>query len=677
MKKLIIFTTLTLLIMSSFMTVPVFSSTSTPTLIPRKVLFGNPDKIDVKLSPDGKYLSYLAPKDGVLNIYLTDVNNLTQTVAITNEKERRIYRHFWARNNKDILYMQDEKGDENYRLYKYNIETKKNDLLTPKAEVRTQLIGVSSQYPNDILIGLNDRDKRYFDVYKLNLTTLKKELIFKNDGFTDIIADNNLQIRFVVSPTPDGGVEYHQVKDGQLEHFMTVAMEDAISTYIAGFDQTNNNIYLLDSQSHNTAILKLYNLLTGEENIIAKNDLVDITILTTHPTSYNVQAVAINYDKTTYQILDQAIDKDIKYLLNHNKGNLHIISRTLDDSIWLIAYESDDAPIKYYKYNRHITKAELLFTNRAELEHYNLLKMHPVIIKSRDGLKLVSYVTFAAGTILDDSNKPSHKSPLIIYVHGGPNARDVWSLNMTHQWLASRGYTVLSINYRGSTGFGKEFINAANLEWGNKMHHDLIDGVNWAITNNITDKDKIAIMGGSYGGYAALVGLTMTPDIFACGVDLVGPSNLFTLIQSIPPYWEPALNRIKKTIGPWDTEEDKEFLRQRSPLTFAAQITKPLLIAQGANDPRVKQAESDQIVNVMKQAKIPVIYALYADEGHGFARPENSLSYHALVEHFLAKILGGKAEEIGNDFQGANLILNNQNTLNGETVKTILDQMIK
>ncbi|KAJ6644889.1 Dipeptidyl aminopeptidase BIII [Pseudolycoriella hygida] len=662
--------------MSILMSITTFANTKAP-LIPRKILFGNPDKVSVALSHDGKYLSYLAPKEGVLNIWLTKIDDLSNANPVTYEKVRRINSYVWAFNNKDILYTQDEKGDENYRIYKYNIETKETHLLTPKENVKAHIIGISDLVPNEILIGINDRDKKYFDVYKVNLITLKKELVFKNDGFSATIADQNLQVRFVASSTKDGGVEYYQLKEGKLEHFMLAPMEDGISTYIVGFDKTANNIYLLDSRNYNTAVLKFCNLLTNQENIIAKSDLVDVSIMTRHPRDYTVQAVAINYDKTTYQILDNTIEEDIKYLTNLNTGSLHILSRTLDDTLWLVAYESDDAPIKYYKYDRSAHKAEFLFTNRTNLSQYKLLKMQPVIIKSRDGLDLVSYITFPAGAILDKGSKPNHKFPLILYVHGGPNARDNWGLNIVHQWLASRGYTVLSVNYRGSTGFGKNFINAANMEWGRKMHDDLIDAVKWAIAEDIADKDKIAIMGGSYGGYATLVGLTMTPDVFACGVDLVGPSNLLTLVKSIPPYWEPALNRLKKAIGPWDTEEEKEFLKQRSPLTFVSNIKKPLFIGQGAHDPRVKQAESDQIVKAMNQAKIPVIYALYEDEGHGFGRPENSLSYHALVEQFLAKILGGRAEEIGDDLQGANLLLNNQKNLSPQTIKKIFEEAIK
>jgi dipeptidyl aminopeptidase/acylaminoacyl peptidase len=672
LKNLIILTLLT----SLFMPLQSFATAST-TIIPRKILFSDPDKVSVTLSHDGKYIGYLAPKDGVLNIWISDSNNLSKAFAVTNEKKRRINSYIWAYDNKNILYTQDEKGDENYRLYQYNIETKETSLLTPKEGVRSSIVGMSHKLPNKLLISVNDRDKRYFDIYQLDLTTGKKQLLLKNDRFSNFIVDNNLQIRFASIATKDGGMEYYQLKNNEWDSFLKVATEDATNTYIAGFDNSTENLYIVDSREHNTAVLKIHNLLNQTEKIIAQDPLVDIAIFTTHPTNDTVQAVAINYTKTSYKILDSSIAEDIKYLTNLHHGNLNINSRTLDDNNWLVAYETDDAPVKYYKYDRSNRSAKLLFTNRPDLAKYTLLKMHPIVIKSRDGLDLVSYITFPTGTKLDTAGKPDHPSPLILYVHGGPNARDVWGFNATHQWLANRGYTVVSVNYRGSTGFGKNFINAANKEWGGKMHDDLIDTVNWAVANKLTDADKIAIMGGSYGGYATLVGITMTPDIFACGIDLVGPSNLLTLINSIPPYWEPFLNSLKKKVGGWDSEKEKEFLRQRSPINFIDNIKKPLLIAQGANDPRVKQAESDQIVNAMQAKNIPVIYALYEDEGHGFARPENRISYFALVERFLSKILGGKIEDIGSDLQGANLLLNHQKNITNDLAKIIIDQAIK
>jgi dipeptidyl aminopeptidase/acylaminoacyl peptidase len=282
--------------------------------------------------------------------------------------------------------------------------------------------------------------------------------------------------------------------------------------------------------------------------------------------------------------------------------------------------------------------------------------MHPVMIKSRDGLELVSYLTLPRDADADGDARPEKGAlPMVLVVHGGPWARDEWSLNRTHQWLSRRGYAVLSVNYRGSRGFGKNFVNAGDHEWAGKAHDDLVDAVGWAVAQKIAEKDKVAIFGGSYGGYATLVGLTFTPDTFACGVDIVGPSNLVTLLQSIPPYWESEIEQFTKRIGDHRTEDGKKFLASRSPLTFADRIKKPLLIGQGANDPRVKQAESDQIVKKMADKGIPVTYVVYPDEGHGFARPENRTSFNAVADVFLAQCLGGPYEPIGKDFQGASL----------------------
>jgi dipeptidyl aminopeptidase/acylaminoacyl peptidase len=281
--------------------------------------------------------------------------------------------------------------------------------------------------------------------------------------------------------------------------------------------------------------------------------------------------------------------------------------------------------------------------------------MHPFVIPSRDGLNLVSYYTLPLGSDSDDDGIPDAPLPAVLAVHGGPWGRDVWGYNAQHQWLANRGYAVLSVNFRASTGFGKAFVNAGNREWGHKMHDDLIDAVEWAVEAGIADRDKIAIMGGSYGGYATLAGLTFTPETFACGVDIVGPSNLVTLLETTPPYWKPQIEMLTSRVGDHRTKEGRAFLKKCSPLTYADKICRPLLIGQGANDPRVKQAEADQIVGAMQEKDIPVTYVLYSDEGHGFARPENRMSFNAVAEAFLAECLGGRFEPVGDDFQGSTI----------------------
>jgi dipeptidyl aminopeptidase/acylaminoacyl peptidase len=299
--------------------------------------------------------------------------------------------------------------------------------------------------------------------------------------------------------------------------------------------------------------------------------------------------------------------------------------------------------------------AIFLFNNRDDLVDYPLVKMHAPVVESRDGLKLLCYLSLPPGSDPDNDGRPVEPVPMVLNVHGGPWARDAWGLNPYHQWLANRGYAVLSVNYRGSTGFGKQFVNAADGEWAGKMHDDLIDAVQWAVDEKIALEDKVAIMGGSYGGYATLVGLTFTPEVFACGVDIVGPSSLVTLLQNVPEYWMPFMPVMKVRVGDVDTEEGRAELLERSPLPFVDKIKKPLLIAQGANDPRVTQLEADQIVEAMQEKNIPVTYVLYPDEGHGFARPENRKSFNAVTEAFLAEQLGGRFEPVGRDFGGATI----------------------
>lgn len=638
-------------------------------LIPRTVIFGNPSKTMVRLSPDGKYVSYLAPHNGVLNIWIAPVDRIQDARVITSDTDRGIRQYFWAYDPNYILFLQDFKGDENFRLYSYNLSSQTTERLTPEKDVKTVIYSGSAKKPNDLLIGLNKRNKEYFDVYLLNLKTSELKLVLKNDQYSEIIADNDLKVRFGIRLNEEGDQEIFERKRNAWKPFMTIPMENTMNSSIVGFNKKNDTLYVLDSRDSDTAVLKTLNLKTGVYTTLAQDAKADLDTFTTHPTDYNIQAIQINYDKPTIQVLDPTITKDIDYLKTLHKGYFTITSRSKNDKTWIVAYSDDMTPTKYYLYDRKKSKVEFLFSGNPALEKTKLTPMQPVVIKSRDHMDLVCYLTLP-------QEKTNELPPMILFVHGGPWARDVWGLNSTHQWLANRGYAVLSVNYRGSTGFGKKFVNAGNMEWSGKMHDDLIDSVNWAIANQIADPKKIGIMGGSYGGYATLVGLTFTPDVFACGVDIVGPSNLLTLCTSFPPYWKPLINDMKKRIGIWDTEEGAKSLKERSPLTYVNRINKPLLIAQGAFDPRVKQAEADQIFEAMQRNKIPVVYALYPSEGHGFANPNNRLSFYAMTEQFLSIILGGRAEPIGKDFQGADFVLNGEKNPSADTAMNTIEDNI-
>jgi dipeptidyl aminopeptidase/acylaminoacyl peptidase len=396
-------------------------------------------------------------------------------------------------------------------------------------------------------------------------------------------------------------------------------------------------------------------LKNGKQEVVAADPKADAGGAMLHPTEKTVQAVSFTFERTHWKFFDKAVEADFTQLHWLAEGDINVVGRTLDDKQWIVMFLQDNGPVRYYHYDRPTKQARFLFTNRKALEGWKLAKMHPRVVKSRDVLDLVCYLSLPPGTDADNAGKPKQPLPMVLLVHGGPWGRDAWGYNGMHQFLANRGYAVLSVNFRGSTGFGKKFINAANREWAGKMHDDLIDAVDWAIKEQIAIPERVAIMGGSYGGFATLVGLTFTPKKFACGVDIVGPSNLVTLLKTIPPYWAPAMQLFKDRVGDVTSEAGRAFLEERSPLTRADKIKRPLLIGQGANDPRVKQAESDQIVKAMREKNIPVVYVLFPDEGHGFARPENSLAFNAVAEAFLAQHLGGRFEAVGDAFKGSTI----------------------
>lgn len=625
-------------------------------LIPRDILFGNPQKASARLSPDGKRLAFLAPVDGVLNVWVGPADNIQAAKPVTDDKNRGIRIFFWAYTNDHILYQQDVGGDEDWHVYSVNLQTGKTLDLTPLEKVAAQIEGVSYKHPDEILIGLNDRDPQFHDVYRVNIETGKRELIEKNTQFAGYLTDDEYRVRFAMRFTPDGGNQWLK-PDGQggWTNFMQIPMADTLTTSPAGFDKSNENLYMIDSRGRNTGALLLYNPKTGKGDLIASNDKADLGGVLAHPTEKTIQAVKFNYLRNEWQVLDQQVAGDLKYLETVADGEIEVTSRTLDDKKWIVVFVLDDGPARTYLYDRAAKKATFLFVNRPELEGLPLAKMHPVVIKARDGLDLVSYLTLPVGTDTDGDGRPDRPLPLVLNVHGGPWARDGWGFDPEHQLLANRGYAVLSVNFRGSTGFGKDFVNAGNQEWAGKMHDDLLDAVAWAVKEKIADPAKVAIMGGSYGGYATLVGMTLSADVFACGVDIVGPSNILTLLSTIPAYWAPAKQMFKDRVGDYDSEEGKKFLLERSPLTYVDRIRKPLLIGQGANDPRVKQAEADQIVAAMQEKKIPVTYVLYPDEGHGFARPANRLSFYAVTEAFLAEHLGGRYQPIGDAFRGSTI----------------------
>lgn len=613
-------------------------ATQLPPLIPREILFGNPERTRPQLSPDGKYLAYIAPDEkNVLQVWLRTVGQQDDR-SLTADKKRGIRAYFWTYDAEQLIYLQDTDGDENWHLYSVNIKSDIVRDLTPFQGITAQPIDLDPNFPDQILVGLNLLDRRRHDVYRINLKNGAVEFDTENPGnIVAWTADPQLQIRAALAATPDGGYDllYRETDKPweTLRHW-----EPDNEGYVVSFSTDAQTLYIVGSHDANAQRLLALNLATRQETVIAEDPQYDVGGIVIHPVSRVLQAVSFYRDKQEWQVLDQSIADDFAAIARIANGEFNISSRDLADKTWLVAYVTDNGPVYYYTYVRESKTSTLLFSNQPKLEEVSLASMQPVSYQAQDGLTIHGYLTTPVGVA-------AKNLPTILLVHGGPWVRDTWGYNPIVQWLANRGYAVLQVNYRGSTGYGKDFLNAGNREWAAKMHDDLIDAVNWLVQEGIADPQKIAIMGGSYGGYATLVGLTFTPDVFTAGVDIVGPSNLVTLMQSIPPYWEPMKAMFAHRLGDLETEE--EFLKARSPLFFADKIEKPLLIGQGANDPRVKQAESEQIVSAMRQANKPVEYILYPDEGHGFARPENRLHFYAKAEEFLAKYLGGRFEPMG------------------------------
>lgn len=626
-------------------------------VISRDVLFGNPERASFQASPDGKFVSWLAPKDGVLNVFVAPIDNIEAALSVTSDDYRGIRQYFWSENGTHIIYMQDKGGDENFHAYSVNLKTNERIELTPFEGARAQVQQTSKKFPDHILVAINNRNPQLFDIHKVDITTGDTELVIENNEYLGFTTDDNFDIRFAAKYDAEGSVVYFKVDGTAIaeEPYLTVPNEDSLTTQIVGFNAKGDKLYIIDSRTGNTAAFFSRNMNTGQTDLLFEHPLADVSGVIAHPETQEIEAVAANYLRTEWQILDTAVANDIDFLSTVRDGEVNITSRVADDTIWTVAYTRDDGPVEYYIYDRENQKARYVFSNRPNLEGLPLAKMHPTVIKSRDNLSLVSYLTLPSWTDTDGDARPDEALPMVLLVHGGPWARDQWGYNSYHQWLSNRGYAVLSVNYRGSTGFGKDFINASNYEWAGKMHDDLLDAVDWAVEEGIADEDRVAIMGGSYGGYATLVGLTFTPEEFACGVDIVGPSNLVTLLNTIPPYWKPAMELFNKRVGDLSTEEGRALLESRSPLNFIDNIQRPLLIAQGANDPRVKQSEADQIVEAMVAKDIPVSYILFPDEGHGFARPENSTAFNAAAEAFLAQHIGGRYQPIDDDFKGSTI----------------------
>jgi dipeptidyl aminopeptidase/acylaminoacyl peptidase len=611
--------------------------------IPREVLFCNPDITHIKISPDGKFVGYLAESNGVMNIWVQEFGKPETAKVVTNDSKRGITKFTWTYTAGILIYNLDLAGDENSGLYTVNVRTGENREITKPGHAFTDVAEVSHLRPNEVVILTNARDPNYFDFQILDLTTKATTLLFVNsENYAGILFDKSFNPILAAKTNMDGS-STTLLWDKKLSSFVkagTVLFEDSMSTSAVCSSYSGDKVYLVESQGRDKAVFVEWDLKSNTRKVLSSNEMADVDDFLFHPVNEKLLYVSATYLKKEIKFYDDDFKLHFEYLKSVLGEDVDLTSLSHNCEQWVVTVSSSNKPISYCFYDVKSKQISEPIIARKSLLPYakKLSPMLPVEIKARDGLKLVSYLTLS---------KESAGNSLVLLVHGGPWYRDFYGYNSWHQWLSDRGYNVLSVNFRGSTGFGKSFINAGDLEWGRNMHNDLIDAVDWAIANGYADSKKVAIVGGSYGGYSALAGITFTPDTFAASVDIVGPSNLVTLLTTFPPYWLSFMPKFYKRVGDPTTEEGRKLLIERSPLTHVDKIKTPLLILQGANDPRVKKAEADQIYNSMVAKKIPVEYVLFPDEGHGFVRALNNMGSSAIIEDFLGKYLNGRVQPFG------------------------------
>ncbi|MEZ5337955.1 MAG: S9 family peptidase [bacterium] len=638
------------------------NGTHTVPLIPLEKLLGNPAIFSVRISPDGRHMSWVAPHDGVLNLWLS--RDGAEALPVSNDRLRGIQHYGWARNSRQLLYIQDQGGDENWNIFAIDIESGSTRQLTDQSgaghPVSATFAGSSRRRPDEIVVGLNNRDESCHDLYLLNTLTGESSLL--QESRREIISwhlDRDLNLRGYTLAGSDGGKSVHmrEGSEGEFREILRWDHVDAMTSGLHGFTADNGSVYLIDSRSGNSGALGLLDLRSGEQRSLFRDptDSYDVDNLLLHPVDYTPQAVSVYRERLYWHALDAGLQADLARLSAHRSADFHIESRSDDDRVWIVVYIHDDRAAEYHRFERDSGEISFICSVRPELAEQPLVPMQPVSYTARDGRTIHGYLSL-----------PLHADgpvPLVLNVHGGPWVRDSWRCNPEAQWLANRGYACLQVNYRGSAGYGKDHLNAGDRQWGRDMQNDLTDAVQWAINAGIADPARVAIYGGSYGGYATLAGLTFTPELYCCGAELVGPSNMETFLNSIPPYWESFRRVMDLRVG-WIprnadgtlkdkadyTAEDRaelEFIRSISPLNYVDRIRVPLLIAQGANDPRVKRAESEQVVERMRGNGLEVEYVCYEDEGHGFVRPQNRLDWYHRADRFLAKQLGGRCEAEG------------------------------
>jgi dipeptidyl aminopeptidase/acylaminoacyl peptidase len=633
-----------------------------PPQIARADLFGEAVRFGAQLAPRGDRVAFLAPRDGVTNLFVLSVGAIDEARPVTDDRGRGVRSFAWAPDSATLLYLLDEQGDGNTRLYAVSAEGGEPRALTP-AGARAEILGLSAADAGGVMITLNARDANWPDVVRVELATGDRTVVQRNSntarvrGFSRFVLDRDNRLRLGLKTLADGSVEmFARDAANRWYSLLTIPFEDAMTSQPLAFDADGRTFTMLDSTGRDRAALVRVDAYSAAKTVLGESARADVADVWLDPATNAPEAFAANYLRAEWRALDPDAQADVDFLDRQLTGDFTVVSRSADDARWIVVEEAPTISARSYLYdradraNRRLT---LMFRHRPGLETAPLQSMTPVEIEARDGLTLVSYLTLPIGSDANSDGRPEAPTPLVVVPHAGPWARDAYGFNAMHQWLANRGYAVLSVNFRGSTGFGEAFLNAGNREWGGRMQEDLLDAVAWAVSSGIAQADRIALVGSGFGGYAAVAGLAFTPEQFRCAAAYGAPGNLLSVVEAAPP---PLRDAWYLRVGDARTTEGRQLLRERSTLQRAGQITRPLFLALGARDTGATRAEFDAIAQSLRGRRIGLTSIMFQSEGAELVRPQDRLAYYAVLEQFLGDCLGGRIEPVGAAFEGAEMV---------------------
>ncbi len=615
--------------------------------IPSSSLTNANDRASASLSPDGLQLAFVQGLDDGVSLWVASLADPNSARKLLDTRPR-IAQYVWTHDSSELVYIENESG--HCSLFAVSVIDGSQRTIGTLSGANGKLEQSSAFCPNspcprELLVSLLVGDLVYQSWHIVNIDTGESRQLLSKFQFNQVFCDQGFTPRVATKVLASGNVLLMRITESGWKTFKEVPLADEMTTKAVALDRSGRYFYFVDSGQRDTGALVVYDMDSETTEVLLEDLSADVCKWSQSPVTGKIQLAAADCERRSWSALDEALASDLHFLEESIVGDIEIVSRSADDRVWLLREMPNDATPRWYAYLREQPTLTLLFSERERLRHLPLVPRNPVVISARDGLRMVSYLTLPPGTVCRTNGSPESPLPFILNVHGGPTLRDDWGYGLLHQWLANRGYAVLSVNFRGSAGFGKSFRAAGNRQWGLAMQDDLMDAVQWAVDRGIADAQRLGIMGASYGGYATFAALGLVPERFACGISMVSPMELVSMLQSIPQHWTPFIEQIRMEVGDYRTPADQADLLSRSPITFARQIRRPLLIVQGGQEPPSRLTHSLEVARDLESKGVPVVYLVFPDEGHVFENPQNIAALVAITDCFLARTLGGRSEE--------------------------------